>query len=72
MYLFLTQLQKEQGDTEISVTEICLGIYVKATPKKKWIQYQNRIQNIAIDYENYKDQGNKLEYLELIGSNILL
>ena len=72
MYSFLLQLQKEQGDTEIAITELCLGRSVKAAPKKKWLMYQNRIQNIANEYINYKNNGTELEFLELIGSNILL
>lgn len=72
MYSFLTEVQKEQGDTEIAVTELCLGRAVKAAPKKKWIQYQIKIQNIANDYINYKNAGNELEFLELMGSNIIL
>ena len=34
--------------------------------------YQNRIENIANEYINYKNNGTELEFLELIGNNILL
>ncbi|CAB0030720.1 unnamed protein product [Trichogramma brassicae] len=35
-YYLLRELQKEQADTEIAITEMCLNRRVKALPKKKW------------------------------------
>lgn len=72
MYSLLREIQKEQADTEIAVTEMCLGRAVKAAPKKKWLQYQIKIQDITNDYANYKNRGEELDFLEAIGSNIIL
>lgn len=71
-YSFLQEIQKEQADTEIAITEMSLGRKVKANPKKKWIDYQDKIRNITQEYQNYKSRARELEYLANIGSNIIL
>lgn len=72
IFSLLTEVQKEQADTDIAVTELCLGRKIKAAPKKKWIDYQLKIQNITAQYYDYKRDGNELQFLQLIGCNIKL
>ncbi len=49
LYSLLNEIQKEQADSEIMVTELSLGRRVKATRKRKWVTLG---QNVAknIDY----------------------
>lgn len=72
LFSLLQEIQKEQADTEIAVTEMYLGRKVRVAPKKKWVDFQNRIQNITNDYDTYKRERNELQFLELVGSNIVL
>ena len=71
-YYLLLQIQKEQADTESAFLDLCQDKPVKSGPKKKWIEYQERIQTITNDYENYRVNKNELDFSELIGSNIIL
>lgn len=71
-YSLLMEIQKEQADTDIAITELSLGRKIKAAPKKKWIDYQLKIQHIAADFDTYKRDGKELEFLQLIGCNIVL
>lgn len=70
LYSALKEFQKEQADTEIAVAEIGLGRKVKAAPKKKWIDFQNKIRLITLEYEDYV--GQELEFLRAIAHNIVL
>lgn len=36
LYSILTEIQKEQADTEVAIAELSLGRSVRAAPKKKW------------------------------------
>ena len=45
IYSALTELQKEQADTESMVVELCLGKKVRALPMRKWVELQERIQS---------------------------
>jgi len=62
MYTFLKELPKEQGDTEVSLTEPALG--------KKWLELQTRIRSIVFEYDEYKSDNRILEYLRNIGCNV--
>jgi len=72
MYTFLKELQKKQGDTEVSLTELALGKKVTASPKKRWLELQTRIRSIVIEYDEYKSDDRILEYLRNIGCNVNL
>lgn len=72
MYTFLRELQKEQADTEVSLAELSLGRKVKAAPKQKWLQVQERIHSIVAEYDDYKRGDRILDYLRTIGYNINL
>lgn len=66
IYAFIREIQKEQGDTEISVVELSLGRKVKAAPKKRWKDVQTNLQNIVLNYESYTI----LQFLEAIGDTM--
>lgn len=72
LYAFLTQIQKEQQDTETCLVELSLGRSVKAAPKKQWVALQRRFLRISEEYQKYKDENRTLEYLKTISHNILL
>jgi len=56
------QLQKEQGFTEICIKELALGKKVKAASRKKWNEFQIRLESIAAEYNTRP----KLEYQRAI------
>lgn len=66
LYTLLEELQKEQGYTEVCITELALGKKVKAAPTKKWNDLQLRIQSIASEYNTRP----RLEYLRAISANV--
>ena len=66
------ELQKEQADTESCVAELSLGRKVKALPKQKWVTVQERIQDVASEYETYKRDGNVIDFLRTLSYNINL
>ena len=72
LYSALQELLKEQADTEIMVAELALGRKVKSAPRKKWLDVQNRIQDITLEYQNYKDNDDVLRYLRTLSYNVTL
>lgn len=70
-YSALTEILKEQSDTETIITEISLGRNVAAGPKRKWLQYQSRLRAIVNEYETYKEEGRIIDYLRAIACNIV-
>lgn len=62
LYSALAEFQKEQADTEIAIVEVGLGRKIKAEPKKKWIDFTNRIRTVILDYNTFKDER-KLDFL---------
>ena len=70
IYTIIKEFQKEKGDTEIAVVELSLGKKVKAAPKKKWVDFQRRIQSITANIFNmFKDL---LIFLTAIAYNIVI
>ncbi|CAB0030791.1 unnamed protein product [Trichogramma brassicae] len=67
LYSLLKELQKERGDTESAIAEFSLGKAVKAALKLKWIQLQERLKTIALDYERFKNDDKLEDYLRLMG-----
>ena len=63
LYTALSEIQKEQRDTEIAVSELSMGRHVKVAPKKQWSVLQKRIAGIARKYVEYVDAKNELGFL---------
>ena len=72
MYTALTELQREQADTEAAIAELSLGRRVKMAPKKKWMALQNKIGGIVTNYPQYKADHTELEYLKALAHTIVL
>ena len=72
LYSAFKELQKEQGDTEIYIVELSLGRKIKAAPKKKWVDTQDRLRRIAKKYDDYKNTGRVLDYMRSIAYNIII
>ncbi|KAJ4446510.1 hypothetical protein ANN_13206 [Periplaneta americana] len=64
------EFQKKQAGTEASVAQLSLGQSVKVKPKQKWIPMNERIRNIVLDYNQYKEDKKTLDYLRSIGHNV--
>ncbi|KAJ4435160.1 hypothetical protein ANN_23736 [Periplaneta americana] len=62
------EFQKEQADT----AQLPLGQSVKTKSKQKWIRTNERIRNIVLDYNQYKEDNKTLDYLRCIGHNFSL
>ena len=52
------------------VAKLSLGRKVKAAPKKKWMENQERLSRIVHDYEIYKNDDKIFEYLTALSYNI--
>lgn len=72
LYAALSEIQKEQGDTDIALAELAMGKAVKAAPKRKWLTLKNRIKHIVSEYEDYRARNQVLDYLRTLGYNITL
>ncbi len=70
LYSLLNEIQKEQADSKIMVTELSLGRRVKAAPKRKWLEVLSRLWRIVENYNEYKTEGKELEFLKPIAYNI--
>ena len=70
LYAFLSELKKEQANTEIGLRQIQLSLKIKKLqdPKSKWREEQ--IFNVVNSYPTYVANGNELNYLRNIGHNI--
>ena len=69
VYSFIREMQKEQGDTEIAIVELSLGRKVKAAPKKKWLEFQARLQRIVLNFDSYAEP---IAYLQAIADTIVI
>jgi len=65
LYSCIIEFQKEQGYTEACVAEVALGKRIKTAPKKQWVLLQERIQDVALEYE-------VLDYLRTLEHNVNL
>lgn len=73
LYAALTELQKEQADTEVAVAELSLGKKVKSSPKHKWLELHTRIGGIVTRYNvDYKEKNDDLLYLRTLAHTIVL
>ena len=68
LYVLLKNIQKEQGDTARAVVKLSLGRIIKAAPKKKWLDVQNKLKRIVQNYEDYEI----LDYLKAVGQTIFI
>ena len=72
LYSALSEIQKEQADSEVAVAELSLGRRIKGAPKRKWIDLHDRIEGIVPNYTNYKNENNEFEYLRTLAHTIVL
>ncbi len=72
LYPALTEILKEQTNTEISLTELALGGKIKNSPKWKWVQLQTRIRSVVLDYNTYVDNDEEMEYLTTLAHTIVV
>ena len=71
LYSALTELQKEQGNTEVCLAELSLGRRVKNSPGRKWIALQNRLLEIVHQYDDHVTDNSELDYLKLLADTII-
>ena len=72
LFSLIKEFKKEQGYTEVCVLELNLGKRIRAMPKKKWSDLQDRIQGAVESYATHKANDTVLEYLRTLGHNIKL
>ncbi|KAJ4451934.1 hypothetical protein ANN_03415 [Periplaneta americana] len=49
--------------------QLPLGQFVEAKPKQKWVRMNERIRNIVLNYNQYKEDKRTLDYLTSICHN---
>ena len=49
-----------------------MGKRIRAAPKKKWVQYQLRNQDIVLQYADNKLRGERMQYLRALAHTIVL
>lgn len=69
LYSAISELQKEQADSEIAVIEMNLGSRVQIAMKEKWADLQIRLQSIPVSSQEYKNDK-ELNFLCLIVYNV--
>ena len=72
LYAFLSEMQKEQADSEIMLRQLQLGQKVKKLQDLKHRVYNERLKNIVSQYHNFAENNDVLTYLKNIGHNIHL
>lgn len=72
LYMFLTELKKEQADTEIMYRQLQLGQKIRKNKDSMRKQKEERLFNITNNYHNYVENNDIMSYLRNIGSNVRL
>lgn len=70
IFKFIDEIKKEQGNTEVSLVELSLGRRVKNIPARRWYDYQQRIRTIVLEYNDYVNDDNELEYIRNLATTI--
>ena len=70
LYAFLTELAKEQADTDIMLRQIELGQKVRRGRDNDRKRREDKILNIVVKNEDYRRRYDIKTYLKTIGYNI--
>lgn len=70
LYHFLNELLKEQEDTERLLRRLDLGQKIRRPQTPKVIQNEERMFNIATQFENYRTEQREMDYLQNIAHNL--
>lgn len=71
LYMFLVELQKEQGDTEAMFRELDLGRKIKRSENLSRLKTEERLYNVVRQYEmRQEEEGGISQYLRDVGHNI--
>ncbi len=68
----LREIRKEQRDTEVMVVELEMGRKIKVPQRLKYQLINARMQEIVLQYADYKEEGRLMEFLRRCGYNIAL
>lgn len=72
LYTFLTELQKEQADTEILLRQLQSGQKVRKSTDPKRKKREERLYNVVSTYHTYVQNNDIITYLKNVGYNIRL
>ena len=67
LYAFLSELKKEQADTEIMIRQLQLGQEVKKGKDPKRRLKEERLLSIVLQYNDYLERNDVIQYLKNIG-----
>jgi len=70
IYNLIKEFQKEEADTAVMIAELDRGKNIRQPQRKKYIRINERLQRLATRYQEYKDKGRVLEYMEACGHNV--
>ena len=72
IYSCLREIRKEQADVEVSLLELAQGRAIRDAPKKKWVESRERLAIMVRGYQEFKEQGEIIQYLSNIANAIVL
>ncbi len=70
LYFLMNEIQKEQANSEIMITELSLGRRVKAALKWNWSEVQSTVRRIVENYNEYKTDRKELEFFKSMDYSI--
>lgn len=70
LYFALDQLQTEALEMEMDIERLSSGRSPEKKKKNQYVEMDNRIKRIMGRYEEYKEEGDMMEFLRAIGHNI--
>ncbi|KAK3920167.1 Nuclear fusion protein BIK1 [Frankliniella fusca] len=71
-YHWLTEIRKEQRDTDVMMRELQMGRRIKAPRRAKYDAVNKRLQAAAAEYDEYKEERRILDFLSRCGQNFTL
>lgn len=72
VYNIIREFMKEAADTAVMTAEIDLGRKVKQPQRAKYRRINARLQALAEKYEEYKQDGRRMDYIRACGHNVSL
>jgi pyruvate/oxaloacetate carboxyltransferase len=70
LYSLIKHFQKEEADTAVMIAELDAGKKIRQQQRLKYRRINERIQVLARNYEQYKNEGRRVDYMKACGHNI--
>jgi len=70
LYAILKEFQKEEEDTTAMMKDLDGGKMIRQATRKKYQNINLLLQALANNYQEYKQEGRLLDYMEACGHNV--